>query len=324
MTDIKLKIKDILRFNGNIYTVQAEEPINLEERGAVNSVNFTYDNNLTIGETITIHGIDLNDPENSRITTNNGISNWDIGRFTRITRCFVASEENIPLDQSTLYLSNESFENVVFPAIREYIRNHPGEFRLGEGKHENFLPGTARPWWSPEIPGDGTDASPWQDCQPAGEIYPGRPRTYTIENDLCGYHRWINRGNQDILVIDREEVASQRRFLSRLEAQAHAEPINIFTELQELVLLDANAAVETIIQQAERNIKQDNDEREKVSSEEGKKMSDKPEQPVPAEVFSHQKNQLLAQEKELAYQKIAQLLKKYNLETENLAPEWQN
>jgi hypothetical protein len=42
MTDIKLKIKDILRFNGNICTVQAEEPINLEGRGAVNSIIFTY------------------------------------------------------------------------------------------------------------------------------------------------------------------------------------------------------------------------------------------------------------------------------------------
>ncbi|CAI2180914.1 8839_t:CDS:2 [Funneliformis geosporum] len=279
MTDIKLKIKDILRFNGNIYTVQAEESINLEERGAVNSVNFTYDGNLNIGETITIHGIDLNDLENSRITANNGISNWDIGRFTRITvnrevtnnqeQTQVLGDENIPLDQSTLYLSNESFENAVFPAIREYIRNHPGEFRLGEGKHENFLPGTVRPWWSPEIPEEEIGTSPWQDCQPAGEIYPSRPRTQYEE---------LKRLIPNTCQFPEDELEAEK----------------------------------------------DNDEREKVSPEEGKKMSDKPEQPVSAEVFSHQKNQLLAQEKELAYQKIAQLLKKYNLETENLPPEWQN
>lgn len=127
---------------------------------------------------------------------------------------------------------------------------------------------------------------------------PWNANTYTIENGLCGYHRWLQEGrSENILVIDREAVtrhnqdlvepynrlnrgrislinslfieycnkaksqwenlsASQRRFLSRLEAQARTEPINIFTELQELVLLDADAAVEIIIQQADRNFAQ--------------------------------------------------------------------
>lgn len=49
-----------------------------------------------------------------------------------------------------------NFDGIIFPAIREYIRAHPDEFKLGQAVHENVRrrPGgeiEERPWWSPLI-----------------------------------------------------------------------------------------------------------------------------------------------------------------------------
>jgi hypothetical protein len=81
-----IKIKEVQKFNDNIYAIIPTEPINLEaERmGIINAITIPYNGELHVGDTITIQDIDLDDLANisGRISENSGIRSWDIrGNF---------------------------------------------------------------------------------------------------------------------------------------------------------------------------------------------------------------------------------------------------